>query len=348
MIHASHSLRLLTALLCTLPALPAQDAPKPAPELQKLAPLLGNWTGAGKMNEPGGVSTSWSGRGTYRWALDGFWLREDFAIQFEGDPVPIVKHGYLGWDGENKRYVHLVVSSNGNAELHRLVLGDDGSMQTLSLHDHGMSYAQRAIFAVKGDELTHSLELLMPTGPSLAMVDGKFTRGGEAFAGAFDTAAFMGAQPEAALAKLARSAGAYDVKGQVVMGPGIPPMQMKGVDTLRPVFGGMVLHVHTDGVAEGMPGKYACEVFWAHDTLRGCLVGHVVSNMGEVMTMEARWAADGKLVGMASALWMGQPLVQRTLMEFDARGALSAAVAHALLGTAAPYESFRATYTKQG
>ena len=69
--------------------------------------------------------------------------------------------------------------------------------------------------------------------------------------------------------------------------------------------------------------------------------------MGEVMTMEARWSADGKLVCTGASPWMGQPMLQRMLMEFDAKGALTSAVSHALLGTAAPYESFRATYAKQ-
>jgi hypothetical protein len=63
----------------------AQDAaPAPAPELKRLEPLVGNWSGSGKMTEPGNVTSEWTARGTYRWALDGHFLREDFAINFKG------------------------------------------------------------------------------------------------------------------------------------------------------------------------------------------------------------------------------------------------------------------------
>ena len=49
---------------------------------------------------------------------------------------------------------------------------------------------------------------------------------------------------------------------------GMPPIRIGGVDQFRPVFGGVIFHGHTEGAAEGMPGKYVGEVFWAHDPRR--------------------------------------------------------------------------------
>jgi Protein of unknown function (DUF1579) len=334
--------------LCCLAPVSAQAAPAPAAQLQKLAPLVGNWTGTGEMNEPTGAKTKWTAHGTYRWALDGHFLREDFAVTFEGMPTAVVMHGYLGWDRENQHYVHLMVSSSGQANLNRMEVGNDGSMTLLALRRQGpMHYAERSVFQVQGNRLRHTVDLLMPEGASLAMVDGTFQRTDKSFDGAFDTPALMGGKPHADIARLCRSAGVYAVEGEMVMAPGQPKMTITGTDTFRALFGGSVLHGHTEGVAEGMPGKYLGEVFWAHDEARNRLLGVYVSNMGEVMSMDAWWTADGQLSALASGVFQGQPMAQRTLLQFDAAGAAVAAASHSLTGTAAPFESFRATYTRQ-
>ncbi len=329
----------------------AQEMPVPAPELKQLEPLVGNWTGKGTMTEPTAPTptvTPWEGHGTYAWALDGHFLRGDFSIAFQGMEPPIVMRSYLGWDREHERYVHLSANSAGEVGLQQMSLQPDGAMVQLSLHEHpGMRFAQRSVFRVTGDTMTHTVDMLMPTGPSLAMVDGKFTRGGKGFAGDLDAKTFMGMTPHDALARLARSAGAYDVAGTMVMTAGQPPMKITGTDTFEAAFGGMAFVGTTTGTAEGMPGKYSAEVWWGHDPSRDCLIGVYVSNMGEVVQMEARWAADGKLVTTGSALYMGQPTVQRMLMEFDASGAAKRASSHSIVGTADPFESFKATYTKK-
>ena len=346
MLRSLRSSSLLSLVLAT--PLFGQQAPPPAAQLQKLAPLVGSWTGSGAMNEPAGVTTKWTAHGTYRWALDGHFLREDFAVTFEGMPVPVVMHGYLGWDRENGHYVHLMVSSSGQSSLRRIEVGNDGAMTELSLQQQGpMHYAERSVFTVQGDRLRHTVDLLMPQGQSLAMVDGTFTRSDKPFDGAFDSAPFMGRKPHADITRLCRSAGAYGVKGELVMAPGQPTMAISGTDTFRAVFGGTVLHGHTEGEVAGMPGKYLGEVFWAHDEAANRLAGLYVSNMGEVMSMAAWWTADGQLCALSSGLFQGQPAAQRTLLQFDAEGAAKSAASHSLTGSAAPFESFRATYTRQ-
>jgi len=341
-------LTLFASLVSLSPLALAQEAPPgPAPELQKFAPLIGNWHGTGKMSEPSGVETAWTARGTYRWCLDGHFVREDFMVAFEGMPAPMVMHGYLGWDRETKQYVQVRIDSGGRVQRSRLVVGNDGSIMNLGVQlQGGTLYAERALLTVKGDTLTHALDMLMAKGPSMQIVDGKFTRGGEAFDGAFDTAPFLATANEA-IRKLGRSAGAFDTAGAVTMAPGQAPMQIHGVDTFRAAFGGTVLHGHTEGAAEGMPGKYVGEVFWGFDEAMDCLLAVYVSNLGEVMTMEGRWSADGQLIATSNGVWMGQPMVQRMLMQFDASGAPVSAVSHSILGTGAPYESFRATYAKK-
>lgn len=320
----------------------------PAPELKKLEPLIGNWSGSGKMSEPSGAVTPWQANGSYRWCLDGHFVQEDFAISFEGMAAPFVFRAYLGWDAENKRYVNAMANNSGKAELNEVTLLPDGSILQLMLQRQmGLPYAQRSLFQVTGDTMTHTVDLLMANGASMTIVDGTFRRGGDGHAGALTGPTFMAAKPHGSIARLARSAGVFEVNGEMVMAPGQAPIKITGSDTFTPVFEGTVIHGHTEGVAEGMPGKYVGEVFWAHDEARDCLVGIYVSNFGEVMTMDARWSKDGKLIATSHGLMRGEVSLQRTLMTFDAAGAVSGATSHSIAGTGAPHESFRATYTKK-
>ncbi len=81
----------------------------------------------------------------------------------------------------------------------------------------------------------------------------------------------VGAARSPMTAQLAKSAGSYDVAGEVVMAPGASPMKISGVDTFRSVFGGVVMHGSTRGSAEGVPGAYEGEVFWGFDPAKNCL-----------------------------------------------------------------------------
>ncbi len=322
---SSFARSLFASLVVSMPLALAQEGPPaPAPELQQLAPLIGNWAGGGTATFlPGAPPTKWQTRGSYRWCLDNHFVQEDFEITFEGSPAPMVIRGYPGWDREQQRYVNASVNNGGEVTLHEMNLLPDGTLlQFMQPNQEGVPHAQRSLFKVTGDTMTHSIDILMTTGPSLQIVDGKFTRTDKALDGRLDGKAFEGAAPGEAMGKFARMAGVYEVKGTMVMAPDQPPMAIKGQDTFRSVFGGTVAHGHTDGTAEGMPGEYHSEVFWGFDPQRHCVVSVYVSNMGEMM-------------------------VQRMIMEFDAKGGLLSAVSHSILGKAPPFESFRASYTRK-
>ena len=346
----AHRLRPTFALTVALAAAaPAQDgAPAPAAELKMLTPLVGNWHGGGSLHEPGDRETRWKAGCSYRWVLDGHFLREDMRIAFDGMEGEVVAFAYLGWDREQRRFVRLMVTNSGKVQLHTLRVGADGRLTTLSLQRQGeQDYAERMAFVVKGDTLHHTVDLLLPDGPSVAIVDGTFQRGGEAVAVGLEAAPFLGGTPHPDQAKLVRSAGRYTTEGTFAMGPGQPAVKVHGTDDFRSGFGGLVLHGHTEGEAEGLPGNYVVEVFWAYDELRQCLVAHYLSNLGELMTMEGRWTKDGQLLATSHGLWNGEPMVQRMRMQFDASGFAVGANSDSIVGAGAPYESFRATYRRQ-
>lgn len=347
----AHRLRskLVLSVALAATAAPAQDGvPAPAAELKVLAPLVGNWHGSGVLREPGDAETRWQAACSYRWVLDGHFLREDLRVEFVGVEDRLLAFAYLGWDRENRRFVRLGVTNTGLVQLHTLRAGADGTLTTLSLQrQHDQDYAERLSFSVKGDTLRHTVDLLLPEGASRTIVDGTFQRGGDAAEAGLDGAPFLGGTPHPDLARLVKAAGRYTTEGTFAMGPGQPNVKIAGTDDFRAGFGGLVLHGHTEGSAEGLPGHYVGEVFWAYDELRQCLVSHYLSNMGELMTMEGRWSQDGQLLATSHGLWNGEPMVQRMRMQFDAAGFAVGANSHSIVGTGAPYESFRASYRRQ-
>lgn len=341
------SLRTAFACLLLSVVVAAQGA-TPAPELRRLADRVGNWRGEGTMTEPGNVVTRWTSRSTASWILDGHWLMEDLLLEFEGLPTPYAQRSWLGWDRGDKSYVRIAATNGGRAQRQRVALGGDGTLTVLALQSQGgMPYAERIVQTKDGDAYTHEVELLMPRGSSLATVKGRFTKGGDGCASSLDAPAFLGATPDEQLAKLARSAGEYDVKGAMPAGPG-ETMRLVGVETFRSAFGGMALFGTTEGGVEGMPGvAFAGHVLWAHDPATGGLVAHYLGSGGEVMTLAATWLADGQLWSSFAGPFQGKQAMQRSLMRFDADGGVVSAVSHAMTDADAPAESHRATYTRR-
>ncbi len=326
----------------------AQGAPAPAAEVKAFAPLVGNWSGSGEAHfDPSGAPTKWTAHGTYRWALGGHFVQEDFRIRFDDMPSPMVFRAYFGWDGERRRHTAIVVTNGGEVALHEVKALPDGTMMQLMLQEQqGTPYAERACFKVAGDTMTMNIELLMPEGASVTAVSGTFQRTGEAFDGAWDSPTWMGAAAHADMQRLGRMAGSYAIAGEMVMAPGQPRTKFTGDDVFATGFGGTVLHGVTKGTAEGMPGAYESHAFWARDAKHECTRAVFVSNMGEIGEMEARWV-DDKLVSTSAGTLGGQPLVNRFVLEFDAKGVAKRGVGHTIVGAMPPFESFVANYTRK-
>lgn len=334
------------AVLSTAAAV-AQDAPRPAAELARLAARAGNWRGDGTMTEPGDVVTKWTARGTSAWTLGDHWLREDLEIAFEGVPTPYVQRSFLGWDREAGGYVRVAITNAGLAQRQRVALGDDGALTVLAVQQQGgMAYAERVVQTPDGDALVHEVDLLLPRGPSLATAKGRLVKGGDGFALDPAAPAFFGAVPTAALVRLGRSAGEYEVASTVAMGPGAP-VKVQAVETFANAFGGVILRGTTKGRVEGLPIAYVGEVYWARDPLADRLVGHYLSDAGECMSFDATWTRDGQLLSSFAGPFQGQWTLQRTLMQFDADGAVTGAVSQALVDVEAPRETFRAVYRRK-
>ena len=339
---------LVSAVLVSLPC--AQEAPdmSPAKELARFEPLIGHWSGGGKMAEPGGVATNWTAKGTYQWCLNKHFVQEDFEVRFEGMPASMVFRNYLGWDREGQRYVSVLASNEGLVELNPINFLPDGTMmQMLRHHQEGVPYAERARTKITGDSMSLVIDVLMSEGGSSTMIDSTMKRSDQAFACDGSEAAWLEGKPHEHVTKLAAMSGAYETKGEMVMAPGAPTMQISGTDAFRMMWGGGVMHGKTVGFAEGDPNAYESHAFWAWDAQHQCQRVVSVDNMGQLGEMESRWVGD-LLVSTGLATMGGAPMTQRFVMTFGEAGDLTTGVGHTCYGASDPFVSFRASYKKKG
>ena len=340
--------RLTSVLLPLLLATPllAQYPMGPAPQVKKLESMVGNWAGEGTMVEPNGVKTGWKGHGTYQWTLNGHWLREDFRFDFDGGDTPILFRSYIGWDATNERYVVVQGVNDGRVLMHEVTMLGDGTMLLYNRHDMpGAPMVERARTKFAGDEMTMSVDFLMPEGPMANVIDAKFTRTDKVYAAQFDLGGFMGAKPADELKKMAALNGVYETKGQMVMDPKAPAMKITGTDTFEDIWDGTIIHGRTDGVAEGSPMKYESHAFYGYDPKAKCVRSVFVDNMGMVGQMEG-WFMNDTFVSIQAGLNMGQPMTQRFVMWF-ADGAWTKVKGTTCAGAMEPFVSFDAAYSKK-
>jgi hypothetical protein len=343
--------RLFLPLVLLFPGLATaqepSEVPKPAPELQQLAPLIGNWQGSGTAQMGPGEPSKWESHSTYAWALDNFFVQEDTIVRFAGMPQPLVMRTYLGWDAENARYVAISADNDGHVAVSRLEVPGDGSFVTLADKYHeGRSYLERYTSKVNGESMTFAIDMMGASGPSMQPVVGSMKRTDKPVAMALDASLFT-ASPAAPIEQLGKTAGTFAVSASMVM-PGAPAMKITGQDEVKPLFDGTIVHVHTTGSAEGFPGNYVGELFYGYDERDDCLRAVYVSNRGETAQMNGAFTADGKALILTSAIkYAGQLSVQRMTIELGPDGAPTKSVGHTILGAAAPFESWNATYTKK-
>ena len=325
----------------------SQDAPpKPAPELARLKAFEGHWEGSGTaMMGPGTEPTKWTSKSTYQWALSGFFLQADSSIQFEGGGPALRFREYLGWDGENKRYVDVSVSNSGEGVVSTLMFPSDDTMVSMTryLRD-GKTQIERAFVKFAKDEQRMTLSFLNEAGPSVDAIIGTFKRVQKTTPTGLEAVHGMGPAP-AAMGTIAKMAGEYDFVGEMTMMPGTPAMKIKGRDSVRSLFEGAIVQVVTHGEPVGPFPAYEAHAYYAWNPCDKCYDIVMVSNMGEAGTMQTRLEGD-KLVGVFAGLSMGKNSAAHMVMSLDKDGRPTKSVAHAILGASEPYKSFEASYTK--
>ncbi|MEZ5962291.1 MAG: DUF1579 family protein [Planctomycetota bacterium] len=342
------TLSLLGSLLGSLStSLHAQPGaiPGPAPELAKLKPFAGKWRGEGTaVMRPGGPTSKWTASVDAQWQLGGHFLQSDTEIHFDGMPTPMRFREFMGWDRENRRYVNLVVSNTGEGMLTEPHFADDHNLVLMMRRvEGGMPLFERTVTTIDKDSWKFVITFLRPEGDATESVRGDFQRDDRVRVPELgQSEALMPA--DGRMAKLARMAGVFDVAGEMTM-PGMQAMKITGKDTVRTLFGGSIVEIHTVGGSELAPDSYEAFAFYALDAGRDCYRMVYVNNMGQVGSMDARFVGDDKLVATFAGQYWGQPTTSRVVLKLDARGRPAATASHSCMGADEPTCDFRATYT---
>lgn len=337
--------------------LPAQG--KPAPQLKKLAPMVGHWTGKGTATmAPGQPDMSWTSTSQARWVLDGHFIQDDVEIRFPGMPSALKMRSYYGWDRENECYVAIGMGNTGTVEVAKMHWTDDHTTVTASSKmENGVLTVDRWVTKVESDKVSFSGTRLLGSDSPFVHVQGVNVRseqGSTIDAAATDASAggvnmFAGAFVAEQMPKLEGMVGKYTFQGSMIMAPGTPEMKISGKETVAMGFDNSVLVMHTigDPVVGMGDHTYEAYAFMAYDETRQCYLAASVTNMGEVHHSEWRLHDEDTMIGTMAGKMQGKYTVARTTLELDDSGAMTKIISESMAGADKPVVAFRGTYAKQ-
>ena len=330
---------------------------KPAPELKKLEPLLGHWTGKGKVRMGAGQPPmDWTSKSHARFVLDGHFVQEDVEIQLAMMPAPLKMRSYYGWDRENQRFMAIGLGTPGTIDIAQMHwTGPKTMVQISKKMEDGVPTLDRWVSEIGEDTVSFQGMRMAGSAEPFVHVEGVNTRskeptGIEAKAIEASTGgmnAFAHPQVAAHIGKLKGMVGKYQFAGSMVMGPGMPKMKISGKENVSMGFENTTVIMHTigDPTPEMAGHVYEAFAFIAWDETRNCYRSGSVNNLGEIHSSEWR-LREGSLLGAMNGKVMGQYSQSRMQLEFDESGALKSTKAHALTEKLDPMVVFSGTYTK--
>lgn len=340
----SYCLSTVFPLLCVT-ALAQEAPPQPAPQLEKLAPMLGTWEVSGTAREtPGAEAQPWTAVQTVRKVLGGHFIRDEMIISTGGPQMAFLSH--TGWDNENQRYAAYGASNAGLVNAGELfIIGPSTFVSSMVNIVEGQPVLERAVVKVDGDRYSFEVQQAVGDGPFFTMVQGDGRRTAkEGKATAIDATVSM-APPAPEMALFEKMAGTYAVKGTMIPAPGAPEMAITATETMDMILGGTVMLSHVIGEAEGSPEPYEAFGYLTWNARDKCYDQISVDNMGMGGKSQMRKLDAGTLVATIAAQMYGQPTVSRTILKLDGQGKVSSVAADAIGGAGEPQRIFSATYT---
>lgn len=322
------------------PKTPEMEMPHPAPQLDKFKVMIGNWEGTGTAVTPGGSTTPWTSKSTWKWILNGYFLQEDLRVDFQegGMPFTMVMRSFYGWDAQAKRYVAYEINNYGELNVEDQVnwVNDSTLVLASAKTKNGQPELKRTVMVFENSEQTSvnpgsvdtckfRMQTALGADDFAITVEGTLKRTDQPYAisDAELNAPFMPMPVSPAMQKIHRISGEYTMQGEWIMMPGSPAMKISGTETIRPIFGGQMLLMHVIGdPAEGSPYVYEHIGFLSYNAESDCYRQVHLSNMGESSCCQLRWLGDNKLVSVISMLQYGQPVAARSLLELSETGAI--------------------------
>ncbi|MBI3843806.1 MAG: DUF1579 family protein [Planctomycetes bacterium] len=136
----------------------AMTMPKPAPELQKLAFLVGKWSGE-ETHFATEMMPAGKGQGTFETSfdLDGFFVH--FQIHSKTDAMTYAAHGLLTWDAKTSQYSEWWFDNFGTVTQYIGTVDGDKFVMTADVDYMGKKTKERVTFTkVSATQLKFVLE----------------------------------------------------------------------------------------------------------------------------------------------------------------------------------------------
>jgi len=335
------------------PFVAAQEADmSPAPELQQLAPMIGDWEGEGVLASGGGQSGSWRARSSARWVLGGHFIREDTSIDQDGMPVPLEITNVMGWDRNNQRFVSIEVSNMGQLRVKTLhIEGGSRIVSAGTFELMGQLITERSAWELSDSETNLAIHQAHGSGDFFEAVRGSMKRVDRR-----DRPVELSNQPLLGMVvapaakeikKIAGICGEYRMTGWMVPAPGAPKMELSGSERVRAICGGSVLEFFSEGEPMAAMGDFTFEglgwIGW--DPAARCYKMAFANNVGEMSMQECRYV-DGKMIFSYAGVYQGQPVCNRGVVTLTDDGGFETFAQHTMTGDLPPFESFGATYER--
>jgi hypothetical protein len=326
----------------------AMGPPKPAKELEKLSRLIGYWKGEGtSKGSPDQPAGKWTSTSHVRKVLDGHFLREDTIINGEGWPAPLQFISFMGYDTNKKQLVTASVSNMGTAEICEINFEDDNTMVTVGAKRFmGKPVVERWVTKLGDGTMSYVGHEAVGSGDWFVHVKGTSTKVDKLPMGKIANASFMASAGDE-MGKLKNLVGTMTFKGEMIMMPGSPAMQISGESVTESIFGGTVLQtIVTGDPSNGHTYRGWCAMVW--DPNKKEYVSLCLNNMGESGIQRGTWVSDTELLfTCACPYYGGIPSVHSGVMKCDKDGTLKSYTSYSIIGTHKPLKSFHIDYSKK-
>ena len=323
--------------------------PKPSAQLAKFEPMLGTWSGKGVARDgAGSQSQPWTATMTIQRVLDGFAVQEDLIIEF-GAPTPFLMRTIYGFDSSSQTPSAVAMSNEGHLNGMGYEFDGDGILVVYGI-DRGSDGKGTGVGRSRVEFTKDSYKFVHDgsrgAGAPFVEVEGEFKRHKGDAPKAVDVAVAkmpLGAE----MKSLGALAGAYQVSGKMLMMPGAPVMDVTGVDSYLPLYGGMIMQESVAGdPTDGMP-SYVSHAYIGWNSLTSNYDWFVFDNMGVATHMISRWTKPGtEMVAAGCMVSMGSPVSANAVITAGEQG-ITAMKCHTLWGANEPMVSFDAKFTRK-
>ena len=340
----------LTLPLLLTSVLASQDAPPtPSPKLKAFERLVGEWVGSGSYTRPETGTQPWSGKIRCEKVLNGFAFKEKTEIDV-GVGSPYLFDKYYGIDMATGEALRIGVGNGGDPmKVGSLMWVDsDTLVETNSGFFGEMPFVERTIWSFTDAGYSFKVQTAFGDGPMSTMIEGDFKRADKPLKWSPDGAFAMGQPAPAEMAAVRKLAGDYTTKGWYDMD--LPDgnsmkMNLTGVDTITPRFGGNMVEFKTVGRSDMNPDEeYVSIMLVTWDPAKKHYRCVAMDNMGMLTEMQLHRAGEDSFSMHALHPWMGKPMMGRSVMTFGKAGP-KVMEGHTMYGADEPKHSFHMEYT---